>query len=62
MAKIGAELVGLCDGPFKTAEEKKQFEDEHIDRIDDHMRSLAIQLSVEPRELLSHVLEYEIQV
>lgn len=62
MAKIGAELVGLCDGPFKTAEEKKQFEDEHIDRIDDHMRGLAIQLSVEPRELLSHVLEYEIQV
>lgn len=62
MTKIGAELVGLCDGPFKTDAEQRIFEDEHLDQIDDHIRGLAAQLNVEPRKLLSHVLEYEIQV
>ena len=62
MAKIGAALVGLSDGILKTDEEKRLFEDENLDRIDDHMRMLAKELNVEPRALLSHVFEYEIQV
>ena len=62
MAKIGASLVGLSEGILKTDEEQSHFEDENLEKIDDHMRDLANALNVEPRKLLSHVLEYEIVV
>lgn len=59
--KMGARLVGLCDGPFlKLPDEKKRFEDRHLDLIDDNMRKLALRLEVEPRKLLSHVLDYRL--
>ena len=59
--KLGARLVGLCDGPFlKLPDEKKRFEDRHLDLIDDNMKKLALRLEVEPRKLLSHVLDYRL--
>jgi len=60
--RIGAELVGLCDGPLlKTADDKKRFEESNLHLIDDNIRILADRLSVEPRKLLSHVLEYHMK-
>lgn len=62
MTKIGADLVGLGQGVLKTEEEMRKFEEENIGLIDEHMISLAEKLNVDPRKLLSHVLEYEIQM
>lgn len=57
--KIGAELVGLCDGPFlKLPDEKKRFEDRNLNLLTDNMRELASRLGVDPRKMLSHVLDY----
>ena len=59
--KLGAELVGLCDGPFlKLPDEKKRFEDQNISLIDDNMRALAARLRVHPKKMLSHVLDYRL--
>lgn len=59
--KLGANLTGLCNSPIlKLDEEKKRFEDRHLDLIDDNMKVLAARLDVEPRKLLSHVLEYRL--
>jgi len=60
--KLGAELVGLCNGPFlKLPDEKKRFEDRNLDLIDDNMRELASRLGVDVRKMLSHVLDYRIR-
>lgn len=57
--KIGAELMGLCNGVIlKTDDEKKHFEDKNLDLINDDMIRLAERLGVEPRKLLSHLLDY----
>ena len=57
--KIGAKLIGLHDGVFlKTEEEKARFEENNLNLINDEMKTLAIRMGVEPRKLLSHVLEY----
>ena len=40
--------------------EAEKFEEEHLDEITEHMRELADELMVEPRKLLSHVLDYRI--
>ncbi len=59
--KLGAKPIGLCNGPFlKLEEEKKRFEERYLNLIDDHMKELAVRLRVEPRMLLSHVLEYRL--
>lgn len=59
--KIGAKLVGLCDGVvLKTDDEKERFEEKNLDLIDTHMVRLAERLGVEPRKLLSHVLDYRL--
>lgn len=59
--KLGAELVGLCNGPFlKLPDEKKRFEDRNLDLIDNNMRELASRLDVDPRKMLSHVLDYRL--
>lgn len=61
LEKIGAKLVGLCDGPIlKLPEEKKLFEDKNLNLIDDHMRELADKLNVDPKKLLSHMLDYRV--
>lgn len=57
--KLGAKLIGLCDGPIlKLEEEKRRFEENNMNLIDENMKELAERLEVEPRKLLSHVLEY----
>ena len=60
MAKLNAELVDIENRAFKSEEEAEQFEEEHLDLINDHMIQLASELDVEPRQLLSHVLDYRI--
>lgn len=57
--RIGAKLIGLCNGPIlKLEEEKERFEENNLNLIDENMNELADRLGVEPRKLLSHVLEY----
>jgi RimJ/RimL family protein N-acetyltransferase len=59
--KLGAQLVGLCNGPvLKLPEEKERFEERNLDLIDAHMIELAEHLGAEPRKLLSHVLDYRL--
>ena len=59
--RIGAAFIGLCDGPLlKTPEEKEQFEGKNLNLIDDNIRNLADRLGIEPRKLLSHVLDYRL--
>ena len=62
MEKIGAKLIGLADNFFRGPIEKERFESENLDSINDNMIALAKRLNVEPRNLLSHVLEYEITI
>lgn len=60
--RLGAELVGLCDSVvLKTNDEKKRFEEKNLDLIDEHMVDLAERIGVEPRKLLSHVLDYRLK-
>lgn len=61
-AKLGAELVGIANGAIEDEEEKARFENENLDRIDANMIALAKKLQVEPRKLLSHVLEYHLMI
>lgn len=59
--RLGAKLVGLCDSVvLKTGEEKRKFEEKNLDLIDVHMMELAGRLGVEPRTLLSHLLDYRL--
>lgn len=59
--KLGARLIGLCNGPIlKLEEEKRRFEDRNLNLIDGNMKELAVCLGVEPRMLLSHVLDYRL--
>lgn len=59
--RLGAELVGLCDSVvLKTDNEKERFEERNLELIDAHMIELAERLGVEPRKLLSHVLDYRL--
>lgn len=59
---LGAELVGLCDSfVLRTEDEKKRFEERNLQLIDAHMTGLAKRLGVEPRKLLSHLLDYRLK-
>jgi RimJ/RimL family protein N-acetyltransferase len=59
--KLGAQLVGLCNGAvLKTDAEKERFEARNLDLIDAHMIGLAERLKTEPRKLLSHILDYRL--
>lgn len=63
MEKLQASLIDIYDYAFGGDEKKAQsFEECHLDRIKDRMRELAKELRVEPRKLLSHVLDYRIFV
>ena len=60
--RLGAELIGLCDSVvLKIDDEKKRFEEKNLSLIDKHMMGLAERLGVEPRKLLSHVLDYQLK-
>ena len=62
MKKAGAELLGLHNFAFDSEEAAEQFEETHLALITEHMRTLAAKLGVEPRKLLSHVLDYRINI
>jgi RimJ/RimL family protein N-acetyltransferase len=59
--KLGAQLVGLCSSAvLLTDDEKERFEARNLDLIGAHMIGLAERLKIEPRKLLSHVLDYRL--
>ena len=60
MLKLGGRLIDIYDYTFHDEEQATEFEEEHLDEITDHMIELAEELMVEPRKLLSHVLDYRI--
>ena len=60
MLKLGGRLIDIYDYIFHDEERAEEFEEEHLDEITDHMIELAEELMVEPRKLLSHVLDYRI--
>ena len=61
MEKIGAKLVGICNGIVPmTAEDRVRMEEHFLYLIDDHIKQLAETIGVEPRKLLSHSLEYRL--
>lgn len=61
MKKMHARLIDIQEWLFNE-EEALEFEEGHLDEIDDHMIELAEYLEVEPRKLLSHVLDYRIMI
>lgn len=61
--RLGAEVVGLHDSVFlRTSKDQERFEEEHLHLIDDRMIALAERINVEPRKLLSHVLDYRLTI
>ena len=57
--KLGARLIGIYDYMFQgNVDEAEAFEERYLDKITDRMIELAGQLEVEPRKMLSHVLDY----
>lgn len=62
MMKAGAQLHGVCDSIIlNTEKEKTRFEEQNLEKIDDNLRELAAKLGLEPRKLLSQVLDYRIE-
>jgi RimJ/RimL family protein N-acetyltransferase len=62
LRKIGAKFVGLYNYAFEDEAAAEEFETENLALIGDQLYTLAAQLGVEPRKLLSHVLEYRLTV
>lgn len=62
MEKLGAELVGIHNLAFDSEEEAKEFEDENMELITEHMTALANKSNIPPKKLLSHVLDYRLKV
>lgn len=60
MSAIGARLIGICNILNYPEELQNDYEENNLDQITPHMRELAEELHVEPRKMLSHVLEYHI--
>lgn len=59
MEKLGARLIDIYDYAFNGDEEAAEaFEAQHLGEITDRMVEQAGQLGVEPRKMLSHVLDY----
>ncbi|MCM1235862.1 MAG: GNAT family N-acetyltransferase [Ruminococcus flavefaciens] len=62
MEKLGFQPYGLSEFLLHREEDKKVAEEEYKDKLDDRYMALAKKFEVEPRKLLSHVLEYRIVV
>lgn len=59
MEKSGARLIDIYDYTFQEDEEAAAaFEEKYISEITERMVQLAEQIGVEPRKMLSHVLDY----
>ena len=59
--KLGAVPQGIVKYLLRDEEGIRSFEEENIDEIDDKLVAVAQQFGVEPKKLLSHVLEYELK-
>ncbi|MCM1416123.1 MAG: GNAT family N-acetyltransferase [bacterium] len=62
MEKLGFQPYGLSEFLLHKEEDKLAAEEEYKDRLDSRYMALAKKFNVEPRKLLSHVLEYRIVV
>lgn len=62
MEKLGFQPYGLSEFLLHREEDKQIAEEEYKDKLDDRYMALAKKFKVEPRKLLSHVLEYRIVV
>ena len=59
MEKLGARLIDIYDYTFQGDEEAATaFEEKYMSEITERMVLLAGQIGVEPRKMLSHVLDY----
>ena len=58
--KLGATPYGIAEHMLHKEEDIIRCEEENLDEIDDKLIQLAEKFGVEPRKLLSHVLEYEL--
>lgn len=55
--KLGAKPNGISSFLLKSEDDKRAFEEENLSKIDDRMIAKTTVFNVEPRKLLSHVLE-----
>ncbi len=62
MEKLGFQPYGLSEFLLHREEDKLAAEEEYKDKLDKRYMELARKFNVEPRKLLSHVLEYRIVV
>lgn len=60
--KLGAQPNGISEFILHDAEEIRQCEELNLPLIDDALVAVAQKFNVEPRKLLSHVLEYRLDV
>ena len=59
MEKLGARLIDIYDYTFQGDEQAAfDFEENHLNEITERMEILAEQIWIEPRKMLSHVLDY----
>lgn len=58
--KLGAEPNGISEFLLQEEADIRRCEEENIHLLDERIQKLAKQFNVEPRKLLSHVLEYKL--
>lgn len=58
--KLGAEPNGISEFLLQEEADIRRCEEENIHLLDERIQELAKQFNVEPRKLLSHVLEYKL--
>lgn len=58
--RLGAEPNGISETLIHDEEALQELEDENLNLIDSSLTQLAEKFGVEPRKLLSHVLEYKL--
>lgn len=58
--KLGAFPYGIAEFMLHKEDDIIRCEEENLDAIDERLEQIAEQFGVEPRKLLSHVLEYEL--
>lgn len=58
--KLSAVPNGICEFLLHDAKRIHQCEEENLDLIDENLERVAMKFDVEPRILLSHVLEYKL--
>ncbi|HBI60799.1 MAG TPA: hypothetical protein DDY31_06250 [Lachnospiraceae bacterium] len=54
-------LAGIKEFYFANEEDAIAFEEQYLDEIDEHMCAVAAELGIEPRKLISHVLDYRVK-